>query len=275
MCPKDWFHRAMQSTAALLAILWAVGVPPQAAGQAAPGTGNRFAGDAGAIAQGRYLFRARCSLCHGMDARGGRGPDLTTGNFVHGDTDAALFATIQRGVAGTEMAGQRADRPPDEIWMIVAYIRSLGAGASAAAQGDPAAGEKIFWDQTKCSTCHMVNGKGGRLGPELSLVGAARSRSFLEEKIRDPNKDIPPERGTVTVVTRDGQRITGVRRNEDTFSIQLMDAQERLHSFFKKDLREVIPEPKSIMPIYAEAQLDSKQLADLTAYLVSLRPEKK
>lgn len=270
MCPKDWFHRATRSATALVVALWAVGMPPPAAGQA--GATNRFAGDPGAIAQGRYLFRARCSLCHGMDARGGRGPDLTTGRFVHGDTDAALFATIQRGVPGTEMAGQRADRPSDEIWMIVAYIRSLGAGANAEAQGDPAAGEKIFWDQAQCSTCHMVNGKGGRLGPDLSQIGAARSRSFLEQKIRDPNSELPPERWMVTVVTQDGQRITGVRRNEDTFSIQLMDARERLHSFFKKDLREVTAESKSVMPAYAEGQLDSRQLDDLAAYLVSLRP---
>jgi len=271
MCPKNSIPEAIQCVVALLVLVWLMGMPQPAAAQGA-GTGNRFAGDAGAIAQGRYLFRARCSLCHGMDARGGRGPDLTTGSFVHGDTDAALFATIQRGVPGTEMVGQRADRPADEIWMIVAYIRSLGAGASGVAQGDPAAGEKIFWDQAKCSTCHMVNGKGGRLGPELSQIGAARPRSFFAEKIRDPNKDLPAERATVTVVTQSGQRITGVRRNEDTFTIQLMDARENLHSFFKKDLREVVTEPKSVMPSYTETQLDSKQLDDLTAYLVSLRP---
>lgn len=279
MCPKHRLHRMPQRYAVLLAVLALVlfsmiWMPPPAAGQAAQATTNRFAGDAGAIAQGRYLFRARCSLCHGMDARGGRGPDLTTGNFVHGGTDAEIFTTIQKGVPGTEMVGQRADRPPDEIWMIVAYLRSLGAGANAVARGDATAGERIFWNQTKCSTCHMVDGKGGRLGPDLSQIGAARSRDFLEKKIRDPNSEIPPERATVTVVTQEGHRITGVRRNEDTYSIQLMDSRERLHSFFKKDLREVTVEPKSVMPAYAAAQLDSKQLDDLVAYLVSLRPGK-
>ena len=244
------------------------------AAQGQQGTVNKFAGDPGAIAQGRYLFRARCSLCHGMDARGGRGPDLTTGNFVHGDTDQALFNTIQRGVPGTEMAGQRADRPLEETWMVVAYLRSLGAGESGTARGDPAAGERIFWDQTKCSTCHMVNGKGGRLGPDLSRIGAARSRKFFEDKIRDPNKDLPPERWLVTVVLRDGQRLTGVRRNEDTFSVQLMDSQERLHSFFKKDVRDVTSEQRSAMPAFPEAQLSAGQLDDLVAYLVSLRPAK-
>jgi len=273
MHTKDWFPRVTQRLAALpvFLFLWIAGLPLPGAAQQAQ---NRFAGDAGAIAQGRYLFRARCSLCHGMDARGGRGPDLTTGNFVHGDTDAALFATIQRGVPGTEMAGQRADRPPEETWMVVAYLRSLGAGASGAVRGDPVAGERIFWDQTKCSACHMVNGKGGRLGPDLSRIGAGRSRKFFEEKIRDPNKDLPPERWLVTVVMRDGQRMTGVRRNEDTFSVQLMDAQERLHSFFKKDVREVTSESRSVMPVFTEAQLDASQLDDLVAYLVSLRPAK-
>ena len=271
MRANDCFLRLTQRIAVMLVFAWATGTPLPVAAQQAQ---NRFAGDAGAIAQGRYLFRARCSLCHGMDARGGRGPDLTTGSFVHGDTDAAIFATIQRGVPGTEMAGQRAERPPEETWMIVAYLRSLGAGASGAARGDPAAGERIFRDQTKCSTCHMVNGNGGRLGPDLSRIGAARSRKFFEEKIRDPNKDLPPERWMVAVVTRDGQRITGVRRNEDTFSIQLMDSQESLHSFFKKDVREVTSEQRSVMPAFGEAQLSAGQLEDLVAYLVSLRPPK-
>lgn len=274
MRAKDWFPRVTQRLAVLLVLVGAAGMPAPMAAQGQPGTGNRFAGDAGAIDQGKYLFRARCSLCHGMDARGGRGPDLTTGNFVHGNTDAALFATIQRGIPGTEMAGQRADRPADETWMIVAYLRSLGAGANEPARGDAAAGERIFRDQTKCSVCHMVNGKGGRLGPDLSRIGAARSRRFFEEKIRDPNKELPPERWTVSVVTRDGRRISGVRRNEDTFSIQLMDAQERLHSFFKKDLREATAEQKSVMPSYTEVQLSAGQLDDLVAYLVSLRPQR-
>lgn len=269
MGAEHCFSRRTQWGAVLAVFLWMAGMPPPVAAQQGQ---NRFAGDPGAIAQGKYLFRARCSLCHGMDARGGRGPDLTTGNFVHGSTDAALFATIQRGVPGTEMAGQRSDRPQDETWMIVAYLRSLGAGANEPARGDAAAGEKIFWDQAKCSTCHMVSGKGGRLGPDLSRIGAARSRQFLEEKIRTPDKELPPERETVTVVTRDGQRITGVRRNEDTFSIQLMDAQERLHSFFKKDLREATTEPKPVMPAYGESQLSAPQLDDLIAYLMTLRP---
>ena len=265
------FPRIAQRIGVLFILLWMAGMRPQAAAQQAQEGQNRFAGDQGAIAQGKYLFRARCSLCHGMDARGGRGPDLTTGDFVHGNSDAALFATIQRGVAGTEMAGQRADRPPDEIWMIVAYLRTLGAGANEPARGEPAAGEKIFRDQAKCSTCHMVNGQGGRLGPDLSRIGAMRSRQFLAEKIRDPNKELPPESEAVTVVTRDGQRITGARRNEDTFSIQLMDAQERLHSFFKKDLRQVTSEPRSVMPVFSETQLSAGQLDDLLAYLRSLR----
>ena len=252
-------------------LLWTAVTPASVAAQTEQAGPNRFAGNPGAIEQGRSLFRSRCSLCHGMDARGGRAPDLTTGDFVHGNTDAALFATIQRGIAGTEMAGQRADRPPDEIWMIIAYLRTLGAGANEPARGDPAAGEKIFRDQAKCSACHMVNGQGGRLGPDLSRIGAMRSRRFLEEKIRNPNKELPPESEAVTVVTRDGQRITGARRNEDTFSIQLMDAQERLHSFFKKDLRQVTSEPRSVMPAFNETQLSASQLDDLVAYLGSLR----
>ena len=234
---------------------------------------NPFAGDAAAIQQGMSLFRRRCSRCHGLDARGARAPDLTVGNFVNGDSDAALFNTIRRGVPGTEMPGARADRPVEEIWRIIAYLRTLGAAGGETARGDPAEGERIFSADARCWSCHMVNGKGGRLGPDLSRIGTARSRRFLEEKIRTPNKELPAEQEMVTVVTRDGQRIAGVRRNEDTFSIQLMDAQERLHSFFKRDLRQVTSEPNSVMPAYGESQLSARQLDDLIAYLMTLRPQ--
>src|SRR5688500_1177603 len=66
---------------------------------------NPLAGDAKAIEQGRNMFRGRCAVCHGMDAKGYRGTDLTTGEWLHGGSDAQLFRTIARGVPGTEMPG--------------------------------------------------------------------------------------------------------------------------------------------------------------------------
>jgi putative heme-binding domain-containing protein len=230
---------------------------------------NPFTGNAEAINFGRSLFRMNCALCHGIAARGGRGPDLTSGRWTHGDNDAAIFRTITKGVPGTEMTP--ADMREDEVWMIVAFLRSLTVTSSAPITGNREAGEKLFFSEANCAQCHMVRGKGGRLGPDLSRIGSARSVAHLIESIREPNKEIPRGYETVIAVTKEGKRIVGVRKNEDTFSLQLMDHTEKLHLFLKKDLREVISQPNSLMPGYNERMLDEKKLQDLLAYMISLR----
>ena len=154
---------------------------------------NPFAGDPKAITQGAVLFRQECVFCHGVAARGGmRGPDLTTGTWSHGGADADLVATISAGVPGTAMPPN--NLTTDEIWQIVTYLRSLQQPA-AAAVGDPQRGEALFFGATRCSSCHIVNGRGGRLGPELSTVGSARSRAYLVESIREPDRQLTRNRG--------------------------------------------------------------------------------
>ena len=74
----------------------------------------------------------------------------------------------------------------------------------------------------------------------------------------------------VQVVTADGTRVVGRRLNEDTYTVQLIDQQERLRSFDKADLREFTVLTESPMPAYGD-QLSTQELADLLAYLVSLK----
>lgn len=246
---------------------------------------NPVAGNPRAIHEGASLFRANCSPCHGLNAKGGgRGPDLTAGRWVHGSTDADLFRTVTRGVPGTEMPANAFD--DSEIWAILAYVRSLAPPKSEAVSGDPAKGKKIFWETAGCSTCHMVQGRGGVLGPDLSRVGEARSADYLIDSIRQPSKELstgmldpnnhyglPLVYDTVTVVTADGHKIMGVARNEDTFSIQLIDINQHLQFFLKKNLREVTHERKSLMPAYSADTLKPAELQDLVAYLEGLRAE--
>ena len=249
------------------------------------GVTNPVAGNPRAIQEGASLFRANCSPCHGLNAHGGgRGPDLTAGRWVHGSTDEDLFRTVTRGVPGTEMPANAFD--DSEVWAILAYVRSLAPAKSDAVSGDPARGKKIFWETAGCSTCHMVQGRGGVLGPDLSRVGEARSAHYLIDSIRQPSKELstgmldpnnhyglPLVYDTVTVVTIDGQKIVGVAKNEDTFSLQLIDTNQHLQSFLKKNLREVTHERKSLMPAYSEGMLKPTELQDLVAYLGGLRPE--
>ena len=233
---------------------------------------NPFADDPGALIQGRTLFRMVCGVCHGLDGKGGgRGPDLTLGRWEHGDSDAALSRTIRNGVPGTEMPSYLFGDNDREIWMIISFLRTLGEGSRPPVSGDRAAGKKIFFVKSKCSQCHMIQGKGGRFGPDLSRVGSTRSGDYLAESIREPNKKLPPQYQTVSVVTRDGKRITGVRKNEDTFSLQLMSPDEQLHLFLKRDLEKVITESHSLMPAYDRKMLSEQELEDLVAYLDGLR----
>jgi putative heme-binding domain-containing protein len=173
---------------------------------------------------------------------------------------------------------------PERTWKVITYLQSRVSRAQSSSQGNHRAGEQLFFEKAQCSQCHMVNGRGGRLGPELSRIGAARSAAYLTDKIREPDKlgkDMtvglwwelgqPLLYQTVTLITKEGKRIIGSLRNEDTFTIQLMDPGEELRLFLKKDLQEVIHERSSLMPRYGEQMLSQPELQDLLAYLDGLR----
>src|SRR6202140_4712858 len=116
---------------------------------------NPFAGDPAAIREGASLFRANCSPCHGLNARGGgRGPELTSGRWTPGSIRSALFRTITQGVPGTEMPANGFE--DSEIWAIIAYLRSLEPPNRPIVSGNPANGKKIFFGSAGCSNCHMV-----------------------------------------------------------------------------------------------------------------------
>lgn len=257
----------------LLLITAAVAATRQDKSQDKPQS-NPYAGDAQAIAKGRDLFLLSCAYCHGVDARGaGRGPDLTTGRWLHGEKDAEMFHTVSIGVPGTDMPA--CGCAEEDAWKLVSFVRSLSSNTGArVVAGDRAAGEKIFQEQA-CAACHVVNNRGGRFGPDLSRIGAARSTRNLSESIREPDKVIIPGYEGVTVVTKNGARIAGVRKNEDTFSVQLMDQAEKYHLYLKRDLREVEHEKRSLMPVYPAGALGEKDLQDLLAYLDSLRGQQK
>jgi mono/diheme cytochrome c family protein len=172
-----------------------------------------------------------------------------------------------------------------EVKAIVSYLRTLQQPA-AAATGDAKRGETLYFGTGRCASCHMVNGRGGRLGPELTQIGSARSRPYLIESIREPSRQLAPNCGfgacslgylavpqydTVTVVMRDGKTIVGVAMNEDTFTIQLMDTSERVYSLAKESLRSIRHENRSLMPAYGTNTLGETDLQDLVAYLQTLR----
>lgn len=231
---------------------------------------NPGEGQPKAIERGEYVYKRRCASCHGFDARGYRAPDLTTGQFSRGTSDAQLHRVITRGIPTTEMPAAAMD--DDEVWALISYMRTLIVPTpNADARGNAETGEKIYWGKAGCGSCHMISGKGGRLGPDLSRIGMARSPMALAREIRSTAEYIPPGYEPVTVVTRDGRQIRGCRKNEDSFSIQIMDTNEQLLTFLKNDVREVIDEKRSLMPDYGPDKLTDTEFDDLLAYLRTLR----
>jgi putative heme-binding domain-containing protein len=225
---------------------------------------------AGAAAQdrsGESLFRERCSECHGADGKGVAGHDLTR-LWAAGATDARVFQTIRQGVPNTIMPSSSA--PDAEIRSLVGYLRGLNAPAAAVpVSGNAQNGERIFW--SSCGTCHAVNGRGGPLGPDLSQIGQSQGRELLVRAVRDPNASIPDGFRPVTIVTRDGQRVHGVRKSEDAFSIQIMDEHGRLRGYLKSGVRDIVRESNSLMPAFGADRLSDNDLADVLAYLGTLR----
>jgi cytochrome c oxidase cbb3-type subunit III len=248
---------------------------------------NPYAGDAKMATLGEYEFRANCAFCHGLGARGGgRGPDLTRAQKRHGNSDADLFRTINEGVPGTAMPPNGATQQgvgmtEEEIWQVISYIRSVQVKAPAQPLGNAAHGKELFYGTAACSTCHMVQGKGGRLGPDLSTTGSARSIDYVVESVRNPSrrltqgiseamKEFSQEYETVTVVTSDGTKYMGVVLNEDHFTLQMMDTRENVHLFDKEKLRSYEKTRESLMPAYDQKMLSDKDLQDLIAYLLEV-----
>jgi putative heme-binding domain-containing protein len=257
----------MRSSALTLALVCLLGATITRA-QDRP-TKNPLDGDADAIKSGQGLFRARCADCHGMDGRGQRAPDLTQ-VWASGRTDDGLFRTLRTGVPGTEMPSVGARTPDDEVWKILAYLRTLSAPAPTdPPRGSAQNGQIVF--RINCASCHQVSGTGGHLGPDLSRVGAARSRQMLVRQIRGAVEDFRPGYAPVTLTTADGQIVHGVKKNEDLFSVQIMDTRERIQGYEKEKMRSVANDTRSAMPAFGVERLNDGDLDDLLAYLQTLR----
>ena len=222
------------------------------------------------VVMGRRAFLRFCGRCHGDDAKGGIGPDLTAGRFRHGGDDSTLFRVISEGIPGTEMIPVLSSRGDQGVWQVITLLRSLSTPADIDFRGDPTAGRQLFTGKGDCASCHMIAGEGGRVGPDLSQIGNLRSPSELTADLLEPDARVRPRWWTIRVVRQDGSRVEGFRIGDDTFSIRIMDEDENLWSFLKKDLRSMEVIESSTMPSYA-GTLTAGEIDDLVAYLFTRR----
>jgi cytochrome c oxidase cbb3-type subunit III len=229
---------------------------------------------AAADVQGSMLFDSNCGSCHGSDARGGEhGPDIATAPDVQRLADSDLIAIAKNGVPATGMPafgwlGQ------EKLTAIVQYLRTLqGRQVDIKLPGNPKGGEALFFGGARCSECHMVNGKGGFIGSDLSLYGADERAGQIRSVILDPERNLPPQKKATTVVTHRGQKFTGMLKVNDNFSVSIQTMDGNFLFFQKSQLTHIDFGSHSLMPVNYGSMLNDKQINDLVSYLLQVGSE--
>jgi len=219
------------------------------------------------LVSGERAFRDFCANCHGPDGDLIAQVDLGHNNFRQPYTDAELAGIILNGIPGTPMP-PTPRVTPEQADMLVAYLRSLGDNNDDLA-GNAQRGQQLFAGKGHCLDCHMVNGIGAVLGPDLSSIALVRASSELEDSLLNPDAVVQPDNRFYTVQTRDGEQVSGRLLNHDAFSVQLLDEKARLRSFEKSELQAGgFSDPG--MPSLA-GKFSTQEIADLVAYLATLR----
>jgi cytochrome c oxidase cbb3-type subunit 3 len=246
---------------------------------------NPFLGNPQAIDDGRDIYNRTCTICHGADGAGGEmGPALgaPARRYALG-TDAQIFDGIKNGIPATPMPPFGSRLPDNEIWKVTAYIRGLrGTAIDAPAAGDVALGEQIFWGKGECGKCHVVKGKGGLIGPDLTNLAGTRKTVSIVDALTKPLHKVFGDGGAiprilipnatyqpVRVTTADGKVITGVLKNEDSYSLQVMGTDNELHMFDRARVS-VVYETRTLMPTDYDKRLASDEFKNLLAYLTRL-----
>ncbi len=288
-----------RGTGKLLLTVWLLGLPgyaplpacsldggPIAAEEKPLGSGRSHGTPAGwkpcVPRDGARLYQTHCAACHGPRGEGAQGPTLATPMLARATTEELLLKIIKDGLPGTEMPGSRLDGA--EIKQLGAFVLALGKLPIETISGDAKRGEQLYFGKGACTQCHALNGRGSGFGPDLTGIGLQRGAAHLRQSLLEPEADVPksfaqyrpgtsvPENYVqVRLVTRAGRRFSGVRVNEDTFSIQVRTLDGRVHSFFKAELKALHKDwGKSAMPSYG-AVFSKDELEDVIAFLAAQR----
>jgi cytochrome c oxidase cbb3-type subunit 3 len=222
------------------------------------------------IENGGRQYVNNCAYCHGPEGDQIPGINLLQGKFRRAVSDDDIVQIIRNGVPGTGMPAQT-NMNESNARTIVAYLRSATSGpASTLTGGNAARGKALFEGKGACTTCHRVQGSGSRMAPDLSDIGMMRRSVELEKSLVDPASGVLPQHRFVQVTPKSGPAVTGRLLNQDTFTLQLIDSQEKLRTFVIADLRDYSVLKTSRMPSYKD-KLSRQELADMVSYLVSLK----
>src|SRR5688572_24553308 len=220
------------------------------------------------IDAGSRVYNRQCASCHGPNGDQVSGIDLRRQQFRRSSSDEDLARVI---ATGTNAGMPPFALQPAELTGIVAFIRAgFDLTARPVRVGTAARGKTVVEGKGGCIACHRINGAGSRVAPDLSDVGVTRNVEAIHRSLTDPTSGMMPINRPVRVTMKDGRTISGRRLNEDTYTVQLIDDKERLHSLAKSDMRNYVVETKSPMPAYT-GKLTDAEIADVIAYLLTLR----
>ncbi len=219
------------------------------------------------VATGLSVYNQQCALCHGPQGDLVDGIDLSRGQFRSAQSDADLRRIISNGAAGGRMPAFTLR--DEELGGVIAYIRAgFDPDGVAVRIGDPQSGKQLFEGKGQCADCHRVNGVGPYTAPDLTSVASRLSAASLQRNLLDPEAALLPINRPVRLVTRTEETVSGRRLNEDTYTVQLVDSNNRLRSFIKADL---VSYEISMAPSKAPTNLNTEEVADVVAYLLTLR----
>lgn len=225
---------------------------------------NPYARNAEAVAAGRASFLERCAVCHGQDAKGGQAANLVRARAVVGGSDEALFQLIREGMPGTIMPPQK-DLSDEGVWQLVSYLHSAARpGEQPPVEGDAAAGARLFQEKG-CSGCHIVDGSGGFLGPGLDSIAYRKRTEDIRADILHPDAEVAEGYRQVAIRTRDGRRIEGLLKNEDTASLQVLLRDGSFELLSRAEVETVDKLEGSPMP--APPELSDEEMLNLLAFL--------
>ncbi len=225
------------------------------------------------LTEGKRFYRFYCINCHGPDGASGRGARLATKSHRVGNSDREMYQAIANGIAGSEMPGHWLDE--DTIWKILTFVRALESGSKEMCAFDAAgaARGRAALTANGCLGCHSLRVDGenlgsGRTGPDLSTMGASRSREHLKESLLRPHAQVAEKWRVVSVEGAAGTK-HGMLLNEDGYTIHLLEASGKITSLDKRAVRAVTRSKQSSMPAYE--RLAANQIEDMVSFLCSCR----
>ena len=234
------------------------------------------------------MNKKSCLGCHQLNDEGGRiGPNLSRSSINY--KPEWVYAWIfnpQIFRPDTKMPNLGLE--PEEARAIASFLASFQPEKEGeeikfeipeeleqylSTKGDPKRGEKIYNDPegtASCAKCHLVKGRGGAVGPELSFVGTSRTREFLLESILDPDAVITSGYKTILILTKDRKFITGIKKNEDESGFVIVDKAGKSWHIPKAKIKKFKTQKISTMPGNFKDVLEVQEIADLLAYLGTL-----